>query len=645
MIQSQLTLGLAWRWLASATIAAVGTFTSAQVAFSQVAPPSDAVAPNEQSLLRPAQSPDEPLPLPPNAATAPQQANQDFQVLEEGPVHEAFAEPLTPNPSQGVVVTQQPPEPVNETPPEYRPEGENVEWIPGYWTWLADRDNFVWVSGVWRSIPPGRAWTPGHWAQMDNGFVWVNGFWTEVTTQEVNYLPLPPDSLEQGPSSAAPADNYFWIPGCWVWQQNAYNWRPGYWYPGHTRWLWVPDHYVYTPRGAVFVRGYWDYPLVNRGLLYAPVYWQNGYRGRTYAYTPNRVVNTALLLTSLFVDNNRGYYYYGRGYGGRNNYYPWYANRSSAYYSPFFGYYSWQYGRNSNDWRNRFDYDRYQKGYNNLNVNNRMGLVGTVDQLARAIDDDYRRGDRDRDYDRNRSQFRQLTDNERNEARDRSKQMDQFRDARKQFESKKGELAQTDLRREGDRDSSRRVPENYKPAKFNMQSNAAAEQLMRNAREQYQRYEQRTMRPNLDQNRNSQPRSSDLKSSQNSNSNRSQSTRPSLRQPMATPPTLSKPQRVERSKPETTNRSSSPNIKVNRESSNRGSSPSINVNRGNSDRGSSNRSSTPSVNRTPPSRGEARSNSGGSNRGSSSANRGSSKGSSDKGSSNKGSGGKGKGKG
>jgi len=56
-------------------------------------------------------------------------------VLTRGPVHEAFAGVISYNPEPGVVVTKAPPAPIEEMPPEEKPEGDNVTWIPGYWGW------------------------------------------------------------------------------------------------------------------------------------------------------------------------------------------------------------------------------------------------------------------------------------------------------------------------------------------------------------------------------------------------------------------------------------------------------------------------------------------------------------------------------
>ena len=46
----------------------------------------------------------------------------------------------------------EPPEPIEELPPEYRPDGDNVRWIPGYWAWDDERQDFLWISGLWREV-------------------------------------------------------------------------------------------------------------------------------------------------------------------------------------------------------------------------------------------------------------------------------------------------------------------------------------------------------------------------------------------------------------------------------------------------------------------------------------------------------------
>jgi hypothetical protein len=131
--------------------------------------------------------------------------------LQSGPIHEAFAEAVTLAADTGLVVQHQPPEPVPELPPEMRPQGDNVVWVPGYWAWADDRNDFIWISGVWRDIPPNQQWVPGYWTQVTDGYQWVRGFWTAAETEELVYLPAPPETLETEPTAPQPGPDYFWF--------------------------------------------------------------------------------------------------------------------------------------------------------------------------------------------------------------------------------------------------------------------------------------------------------------------------------------------------------------------------------------------------------------------------------------------------
>lgn len=297
-------------------------------------------------------------------------ADAGFEVLDRGPIHEAFAEPVV-DPAlaaeQQAIVPREPPEPINELPPEVRPEGANVQWIPGYWMWSAAQEDFVWVSGVWRDAPPGRRWVPGEWMRVDGGFAWSPGFWINEDQAEIAFLPAPPDALEQGPSSPAPSNDHFWIPGCWIYQNQAYAWRPGYWYAGQPGWVWTPAYYATTPVGYVYIPGYWDRPLVSRGFLYASVYWHTPLYSRAgFYYRPQAVINTSLLIANLFVNPYHHHYYYG-GFGpgySSLGYYSWFAyhNRGPRYYDPLFAYHHWHDGHRRNDWLVDMQrrYDRFE---------------------------------------------------------------------------------------------------------------------------------------------------------------------------------------------------------------------------------------------------------------------------------------------
>src|SRR3989442_206677 len=88
------------------------------------------------------------------------------QVLTQGPVQEAFAEPVVFDPKPGPVTPKQPPQAIEEMPPDQKPDSPDAQWIPGYWAWDDGRNDFLWVSGIWRVPPPGRQWVPGYWNQV-----------------------------------------------------------------------------------------------------------------------------------------------------------------------------------------------------------------------------------------------------------------------------------------------------------------------------------------------------------------------------------------------------------------------------------------------------------------------------------------------
>lgn len=110
------------------------------------------------------------------------------------------------------VIESQPPDPIEEILPDHRPADENVIWTPGYWYFDQDEEDFVWISGLWRSVPPGRQWVPGYWNQVSSGYQWVAGTWIRGDGP-VSFYPEPPQSQERGPSSVAPSANHFYVPG------------------------------------------------------------------------------------------------------------------------------------------------------------------------------------------------------------------------------------------------------------------------------------------------------------------------------------------------------------------------------------------------------------------------------------------------
>jgi hypothetical protein len=293
-------------------------------------------------------------------------ANPDdgYELLTRGPVHEAFAATVTYDAEPGIIIETAPPGAIEELPPEQQPEGENVVWIPGYWAWDEEQGTFLWVSGIWRNLPPGREWVPGYWNPIeDDRYQWISGYWADNEASEVSYLPEPPRSIESGPSIAAPSADHVWLPGTWTYQRNDYAWRSGYWAAPRENWVYVPATYVWTPRGYIFVNGYWDYAIPRRGVVFAPVHYHRPvYASAGYRYSPRLVISLSLFTDHLFLRPSYRHYYFGdyyapayrtRGYYSCFNY-----HHSRRGYDPIYVYDRWSH-RHDRQWernyRNRYE--------------------------------------------------------------------------------------------------------------------------------------------------------------------------------------------------------------------------------------------------------------------------------------------------
>ncbi len=150
-------------------------------------------------------------------------------------------------------------------PPDVKPDGQNVAWIPGYWAWDDGRQDFIWVSGIWRDTPPNHAWVAGYWAGANGGFQWTPGIWAPSNVEQVSALHQPPPTLENGPNVPRPdAERFFGSPA----RMNTsvqVGW-PGYWtaQPGSG----TPDRgTLRLDSRRIFVSpGHWDYELSHRIL-------------------------------------------------------------------------------------------------------------------------------------------------------------------------------------------------------------------------------------------------------------------------------------------------------------------------------------------------------------------------------------------
>lgn len=376
-----------------------------------ITPPSRAAALLAAALLAiPAQS-QPPLPPPEKAEPQPEPG---VQVLDRGPIHEAFAQPGADVRGKDVTAPKAPPPPIPELPPEAKPDGDNVKWVPGYWMWDADRNDFIWVSGFWRNAPVGREWSPGKWAAGKDGkFAYTPGFWrpTDMNSWRID-LPEPPATVEAGPNTPSDNPDAHWIPGAWEFRGEKYVWRPGYWAKPYGELLWTPPQYLATTHGFAHVPGYWDYPLEDRGLLYAPVcFTQPLWATPGWAYRPRFAVGLGFgngwgaggFFTSLYIGPGFNNYYFGNfgrpwaggtwlglgnplwspvfGFGGPvlglNNYagfIPWWAP-TRGFANPLWRHYCWL---NRND-------PHYPKGVAGAYVGKALGVANPGVPAPRAV--------------------------------------------------------------------------------------------------------------------------------------------------------------------------------------------------------------------------------------------------------------------
>lgn len=413
------------------------------------------------------------LPLTFTRSVAAQELFDDaegVETLTRGPLHEAFAEAVTYETKQTLIVAKEPPPPIDEVPPEYKPDDEDASWISGYWAWDEERDDFLWISGVWRVPPPGQRWVPGYWQTISEGYEWVPGFWVSAETTELSYLPEPPETLEAGPTSPAPSEEHFYVPGCWQYTTVGYRWQPGYWYEGYENWMWVPQRWVWTPRGVIFVNGYWDYRLPQRGFVFAPVYFtRTVWSQPQFVYRPTIVLNINTVFNHLFVRPGYRHYYFGDWYGDRYARYnivpayQWHVRRGG--YDPLISFYTQSYRRRGEDFialsRERYTsfvrYEDRRPAHTYREVQRRLERVENrndrqdqrIDSIASRLDDVVR--DRRSDV-----SFVRLREEQRTEIRERSQQLRELTRERNQLERvvdrTRGDADRGDRDNRGDRE-------------------------------------------------------------------------------------------------------------------------------------------------------------------------------------------------
>ena len=136
-----------------------------------------------------------------NPPPPPQPAGQEVQT--RGPVHESFAQPVVYDPKPGPVIPKEPPQPIEEMPPDQKPEGANVQWIPGYWAWDDTRKDYLWICGRLAEHPARPAVEPGLLARgRRRRAVGPRAPGRRPRRSRRNTYPTPPASIEAGPQLA-----------------------------------------------------------------------------------------------------------------------------------------------------------------------------------------------------------------------------------------------------------------------------------------------------------------------------------------------------------------------------------------------------------------------------------------------------------
>ncbi len=297
---------------------------------------------------------------------------EGVETLTRGPVHEAFAAPAASDPKPPAVVPKKPPADIDEEQPEFRPEG--AIWINGYWEWDPELEDFLWISGLWRVPPPEMRWVPPYWTEVEGGWQRVPGFWVSTAAGELEYRPTPPNSLEVGPSSPAPADNYFYIPGTWNYYDTGYRWRSGYWSPYREDWVWCPSRWVWTPAGCLYQAGFWDHRPLVRAQYFAPIRFTSAvYLTPGWRYRPWCVVDSSRFFVHLWIGPRSNCYYFGNyygSYGSRFGLTPWcnWSYRSRGCYDPLWSWCNTHYRRQGIDyigrcrgWHDHFDRHEHER--------------------------------------------------------------------------------------------------------------------------------------------------------------------------------------------------------------------------------------------------------------------------------------------
>lgn len=246
--------------------------------------------------------------------------SEDNPPSQNTEIHEGFLTKVSADILLDAYPTR-PPNPINERIP--RQSDSNTTWLAGYWAWNDQKDDFIWISGVWRRPPPSHQWIAGFWSQFEDGWVWIPGFWSENNAEALVYIDKAPPAALDEEAGPPPSEDQFWNPGYWSYNSDSedFDWVEGTWVRLDPNWVLIPAHYTWRPSGYVFIPAYWDWPLDSLGQAYESVYIEPSDR-EAYVYEPVNTIPDTYIISHYF-------YYYP-------NYLPFYYHHFH-YHSHFWG--------------------------------------------------------------------------------------------------------------------------------------------------------------------------------------------------------------------------------------------------------------------------------------------------------------------
>jgi len=145
------------------------------------------------------------------SAPPPTPVQEQPEVLSRGPVHEAFAEPVSMQLQAGLIAPDRPP-PTSRKSRRRRGPRPAVRLDPGVLVVGRGPERLhlgqrLLASGSAENVLGARVLVSGG-RRME----WVAGFWAPAGAREIEYLPAPPTVDDVEPLGPAPSPDTIWVP-------------------------------------------------------------------------------------------------------------------------------------------------------------------------------------------------------------------------------------------------------------------------------------------------------------------------------------------------------------------------------------------------------------------------------------------------